>query len=67
MEAMKSFNFNDYVDSGAFHKAVCAATREAAAEARAKGLPVAGPAKVPPFIAAALARPPVKPVPELTR
>ena len=64
---MKSFNFNNYVDSGAFHKVACAAVREAAAEARAKGLPVAGPAKVPTFITAALARPPVKPAPELTR
>jgi hypothetical protein len=58
---MKSFDA--YVKSGAMHKAVCAAVRDAAADAEARGLPPAGPANVRSFVSAALVRPPVKPAP----
>lgn len=62
---MKSYDA--YVKSGAMHKTVGAATREAGAIARAHGLPVAGAVKVPAYIAAALAKPPVRKTAPLAR
>ena len=62
---MKSFDA--YVRSGAMQKAVNSAVRQAAVDAQARGLPPAGPAKLPAFVAAALVRPPIKPVPALVR
>jgi hypothetical protein len=55
---MKSYDA--YVKSGQMHKAVGEATREAGAVARARGLPPAGPVQIPAFLAAALAKPPVR-------
>jgi hypothetical protein len=62
---MKSYDA--YVSSGEMHKTVGAATREAGAIARAHGLPAAGPTKIPPYVAAALAKPPVRKTAVLAR
>lgn len=62
---MKSFD--SYVKSGAMQKAVDTAVREAAAIAHARGLPLAGPAKLPVVVATALVLPPIKPAPSGVR
>ena len=62
---MKSFE--EYTKSGALHRAVGVATREAGAIAREQKLPAAGATKIPAYIIAALAKPQVRKTPELSR
>jgi hypothetical protein len=62
---MKSYDA--YVKSGAMERTVGKAVLDAAAVAKAHGLPVAGRPVVPAYIAAALRQPPVRGIQAVSR